>query len=74
MLIFKFFFFIYKLIKERKKSTNLLVPTASISSMKTIEGALSAAALNNSLTNLGPSPEYFWMSSEPTTRRKVALV
>ena len=34
----------------------LFVPTASISSMKTIEGACSSATLNISLTSLGPSP------------------
>jgi len=32
------------------------VPTASISSMKTIDGACSSATLNNSLTSFGPSP------------------
>mmetsp|Transcript_850 Transcript_850/g.1490 ORF Transcript_850/g.1490 Transcript_850/m.1490 type:complete len:281 (-) Transcript_850:469-1311(-) len=52
----------------------LLVPTASISSMKTIEGARSSATRNSSLTSFGPSPRYFWISSEPTTRRKVAEV
>mmetsp|Transcript_31390 Transcript_31390/g.73440 ORF Transcript_31390/g.73440 Transcript_31390/m.73440 type:complete len:217 (-) Transcript_31390:602-1252(-) len=52
----------------------LLVPTASISSMKTIDGALSSASLNISRTSLGPSPRYFWMSSEPTMRKKVADV
>jgi len=34
----------------------LLVPTASISSMKTIEGECSSATRNNSRTNFGPSP------------------
>ena len=34
----------------------LFVPTASISSINTIDGACSSATLNNSLTNLGPSP------------------
>lgn len=47
---------------------------ASISSMKTIEGACSSATLKSSRTSLGPSPRYFWISSEPTTRRKVADV
>ena len=47
---------------------------ASISSMKTMEGACSSATLNSSRTSLGPSPRYFWISSEPTTRRKVADV
>ena len=36
--------------------SHLFVPIASISSMKTIDGACSSATLNNSLTNLGPSP------------------
>mmetsp|Transcript_5107 Transcript_5107/g.17935 ORF Transcript_5107/g.17935 Transcript_5107/m.17935 type:complete len:216 (+) Transcript_5107:68-715(+) len=52
----------------------LLVPTASISSMKTIDGDISSATLKSSLTSLGPSPRYFWMSSDPTTRKKVAEV
>lgn len=52
----------------------LLVPMASISSMKTIEGACSSATRKSSRTSLGPSPRYFWISSEPTTRRKVADV
>ena len=42
--------------------------------MKTIEGACSLANLNNSLTNLGPSPEYFCTNSLPTTLKNVALV
>lgn len=42
--------------------------------MNTMEGARSSATLNNSRTSLGPSPRYFWMSSDPTTRRKVADV
>mmetsp|Transcript_22777 Transcript_22777/g.54151 ORF Transcript_22777/g.54151 Transcript_22777/m.54151 type:complete len:263 (+) Transcript_22777:270-1058(+) len=46
----------------------------SISSMKTIVGAFSSATRKSSRTSLGPSPRYFWMSSEPVTRRKVALV
>lgn len=50
------------------------VPIASTSSMNTIEGASSSAALKSSRTSFGPSPRYFWMSSEPTTRRKVAEV
>uniref|UniRef100_A0A3Q3RWC8 BRMS1 like transcriptional repressor b n=1 Tax=Mastacembelus armatus TaxID=205130 RepID=A0A3Q3RWC8_9TELE len=50
------------------------VPMASISSMKTMEGACSSATLKSSRTNLGPSPRYFWISSEPTTRRNVADV
>lgn len=47
---------------------------ASISSMKTMEGACSSATRNNSRTSFGPSPKYFWISSEPTTRKKVAEV
>lgn len=47
---------------------------ASISSMKTMEGACSSATRKSSRTSLGPSPRYFWISSEPTTRRKVAEV
>mmetsp|Transcript_24087 Transcript_24087/g.82157 ORF Transcript_24087/g.82157 Transcript_24087/m.82157 type:complete len:229 (-) Transcript_24087:774-1460(-) len=50
------------------------VPTASISSMNTMLGAISSATRKSSRTSLGPSPRYFWMSSLPTTRRKVALV
>lgn len=42
--------------------------------MKTMEGESSSAALKSSRTSFGPSPKYFWMSSEPTTLRKVALV
>ena len=42
--------------------------------MKIIEGACSAATRNISLTNFGPSPRYFWISSDPTILRKVALV
>mmetsp|Transcript_7249 Transcript_7249/g.20544 ORF Transcript_7249/g.20544 Transcript_7249/m.20544 type:complete len:293 (-) Transcript_7249:389-1267(-) len=51
-----------------------LPPTASISSMKTMEGAISSATRKSSRTSLGPSPRYFWISSEPTTRRKEAEV
>mmetsp|Transcript_56315 Transcript_56315/g.131985 ORF Transcript_56315/g.131985 Transcript_56315/m.131985 type:complete len:209 (+) Transcript_56315:156-782(+) len=50
------------------------VATASISSMKIIEGACSCATLNISRTSFGPSPRYFWINSLPTTRRKVAEV
>mmetsp|Transcript_18442 Transcript_18442/g.34558 ORF Transcript_18442/g.34558 Transcript_18442/m.34558 type:complete len:225 (+) Transcript_18442:268-942(+) len=50
------------------------VATASISSMKMMEGACSCATRNISRTSLGPSPKYFWMSSLPTTRKKVADV
>ena len=52
----------------------LLLPTASTSSMKTMVGLRSSATLKSSLTSFGPSPRYFWTSSEPTTRRKVADV
>lgn len=58
----------------KQTSVYLLVPIASISSMNTMEGACSSATLNSSRTSLGPSPRYFWISSEPTTRRKVADV
>ena len=54
--------------------TYLFVPTASISSMKTIDGESSSATLNSSRTSLGPSPKYFWINSLPTTRRNVAEV
>ena len=42
--------------------------------MKTMVGASSSATRNSSLTSFGPSPRYFCISSEPTTRRKVADV
>ena len=42
--------------------------------INTMVGAKSSATLKSSRTNLGPSPRYFCMSSEPTTRRKVADV
>ena len=42
--------------------------------MKMILGACSSAVLNISRTNLGPSPRYFWISSDPTTLKKVAEV
>lgn len=42
--------------------------------MKTILGACSSATLNNSLTNLGPSPWYFYINSDPTTLKNVAEV
>mmetsp|Transcript_67326 Transcript_67326/g.152339 ORF Transcript_67326/g.152339 Transcript_67326/m.152339 type:complete len:202 (+) Transcript_67326:218-823(+) len=51
-----------------------LVPTASISSMNTMVGEWSSATRKSSRTSFGPSPRYFWMSSDPTTRRKVAEV
>mmetsp|Transcript_22191 Transcript_22191/g.39971 ORF Transcript_22191/g.39971 Transcript_22191/m.39971 type:complete len:202 (+) Transcript_22191:221-826(+) len=52
----------------------LFVATASISSMKMMDGECSCATRNISRTSFGPSPRYFWMSSLPTTRRKVAEV
>jgi hypothetical protein len=42
--------------------------------MKTMDGDSSSATRNSSRTSLGPSPRYFCMSSEPTTRRNDALV
>eukprot|EP01139_Manchomonas_bermudensis_P015149 Amastigsp_a509598_547.p2 type:complete len:203 gc:universal Amastigsp_a509598_547:90-698(+) len=51
-----------------------LVPIASISSMKMIEGAFSRARRNTSRTMRGPSPRYFCTNSEPTTRMNDALV
>lgn len=53
---------------------NLLLPTASISSINIILGALSCAVLNKSLTNFGPSPKYFYINSLPTNLKKVADV
>jgi hypothetical protein len=37
-------------------------------------GDSSSAILKISLTNLGPSPRYFLINSDPTTLRKVAEV
>lgn len=42
--------------------------------MKIMLGAFFSAVLNNSLTSLGPSPEYFYINSLPTIRRNVAEV
>ncbi len=42
--------------------------------MKMIEGECYWAVLNSYLTNFGPSPKYFWMSSDPTTLKNVADV
>ena len=42
--------------------------------MKTMDGAISSATRNSSRTSFGPSPRYFCISSEPTTRRKLAEV
>mmetsp|Transcript_20365 Transcript_20365/g.30125 ORF Transcript_20365/g.30125 Transcript_20365/m.30125 type:complete len:254 (-) Transcript_20365:641-1402(-) len=41
------------------------LPTASISSMKTMQGALLRASLNKSLTRLAPTPTNISMKSEP---------
>ncbi len=57
-----------------KKKTYLFVPTASISSIKTMDGESSLATQKSSRTNLGPSPKYFCISSLPTTRKNVANV
>lgn len=53
----KNYFNLFYFIKKKKKY--LFSPTASISSINIIVGACSSAVLNNSLTNLGPSPKYF---------------
>ncbi len=58
----------------RKRKTYLFVPTASISSIKTMDGESSSATRKSSRTNLGPSPKYFCISSLPTTRKNVADV
>ena len=54
--------------------SNLLVPIASISSMKMIVGAFSLAMAKASLTILGPSPMYIWTKFEPANFKNVALV
>ena len=61
-------------VGDRARMLYLFVPMASISSMKTIDGACSSATRNSSRTSFGPSPKYFCISSEPTTLRKVAEV
>ena len=43
-----------------------LVPIASISSIKTMDGAFSRAKRNTSRTIRGPSPKYFCTNSDPT--------
>ena len=43
-----------------------VVPMASISSMKTMDGAFSRAKRKTSRTMRGPSPKYFWTNSDPT--------
>ena len=57
-------------------NTNLLVPMASISSIKTIDGECSSATLNSSLTSFGPSPlEYVIVFLITTSgRRQSTLV
>mmetsp|Transcript_14597 Transcript_14597/g.25682 ORF Transcript_14597/g.25682 Transcript_14597/m.25682 type:complete len:243 (-) Transcript_14597:721-1449(-) len=55
-----------------RKSRELQI--LSISSMKTIEGEWSSATRKSSRTSFGPSPRYFWISSDPTIRRNVADV
>jgi hypothetical protein len=57
-----------------KRKTYLFVPTASISSIKTMDGESSSATWKSSHTNLGPSPKYFCISSLPTTRKNVVDV
>ena len=49
-------------------------PIESSSSMNTMDGALSFASSNSSRTRRAPSPMYFWTSSDPTIRMKVAFV
>lgn len=51
--------------------SNLLPPIESISSINIIVGAFFLAISNNSLTNLAPSPIYFYTSSPPDTLMKV---
>ncbi len=59
-----------------KRKTYLFVPTASISSIKTMDGESSSTTQKSSRTNLslGPSPKYFCISSLPTTHKNVANV
>ncbi len=40
-------------------------PTASISSMKRMQGAFSLAVLNMSRTRLAPTPTNIWINSDP---------
>ncbi len=54
--------------------SSLLAPMASSSSINSMEGALSLPSSKSSRTRRAPSPMYFWTSSEPTRRMKVALV
>mmetsp|Transcript_25468 Transcript_25468/g.50817 ORF Transcript_25468/g.50817 Transcript_25468/m.50817 type:complete len:283 (+) Transcript_25468:987-1835(+) len=48
----------------------LCLPTASISSMKTMLGALALASLNRSLTREGPTPTNISMKSDPEMLKK----
>jgi hypothetical protein len=49
---------------------SLFLPTASISSIKIIEGAFSLAYANSSLTLLAPKPTNISTNSEPETEKK----
>jgi len=51
----------------------LVLPTASISSMNTMDGDFSLARANSSRTSWAPSPIYLWTSSLPDIRMKVAF-
>ena len=51
----------------------LCLPTASISSIKTIAGAFLIACENKSLTRLAPTPTYISTKSEPEIERKGAF-
>jgi len=51
-----------------------LVPTASSSSMKMIDGAFSLASAKQSRTSLAPSPMNICTSCGPASLRKVASV
>ena len=53
-----------------KPSLLRLAPTASISSMKTTQGAFSLASLKSSRTRLAPTPTNFSTNSEPEREKK----
>jgi hypothetical protein len=55
-------------------TSSLLAAIASISSIRTIDGAFLLAKANNSLTILAPSPINFCANSEATNLINVALV
>ena len=55
-------------------SSNLAPPMASISSKKMMQAFFVRAISNSSRTIRAPSPTYFWTSSLPMTRMKVASV